>query len=59
LTRLTHLDLRATRLRELPDGLADLPRLEKLDLCWTKLDRFPDWIERLRERGCVVLLQRP
>ncbi|MCO6009988.1 hypothetical protein NE236_33960 [Actinoallomurus purpureus] len=42
--------------RELPGGLGDLPRLEKLDLRWTKLDRIPGWVERLRGRGCVVLL---
>jgi hypothetical protein len=40
----------------LPEGLAELPRLEKLDLRWTKLDEVPACVRPLRERGCVVLV---
>jgi Leucine-rich repeat (LRR) protein len=52
---LTHLDLRASQLRQLPDSLALLPRLEKFDRRWAKLDRIPNWIDRLRRRGRAVL----
>jgi len=34
---LTELDLRANELETLPEGLAELPALETLDLRWTKL----------------------
>jgi hypothetical protein len=36
--------------------LAELPRLEKLDLRWNKLVEPPAWLDSLRERGCVVLV---
>ena len=55
LARLRVLDLRANRLAALPDALGDLPALEKLDLRWNRFVDPPDWTERLRERGCVVL----
>jgi hypothetical protein len=42
-------------LAALPSSLAELPLLEKLDLRWNPLGSLPDWIGRLRERGCVVL----
>jgi hypothetical protein len=36
--------------------MEQLPRLEKLDLRWTKLSTLPPWVGALRERGCRVLL---
>jgi hypothetical protein len=36
-------------------AVAELPRLEKLDLRWNNLIDPPAWLERLRARGCVVL----
>ncbi|WP_279339923.1 hypothetical protein [Sphaerisporangium perillae] len=36
--------------------IAELPRLEKLDLRWNKLDREPEALRVLRDRGCAVLL---
>ncbi|MFJ2022070.1 leucine-rich repeat domain-containing protein [Streptomyces nodosus] len=55
LTELTHLDLRNTRLTQLPDVVATLPSLEKLDLRWNVLDTVPPWLDDLELRGCVVL----
>jgi Leucine-rich repeat (LRR) protein len=52
LPRLTHLDLRNNRLRELP---AELPALDRLDLRWNKLDGDPPVLRRLAEQGCVIL----
>jgi hypothetical protein len=50
------LDLRANRFRRLPDFVAALPCLEKLDLRWNPLDALPRWSEELERRGCMVLL---
>jgi Leucine-rich repeat (LRR) protein len=54
LRELRLLDLRANRLTWVPDWLAELPRLEKLDLRWNEVYEPPPG---LRERGCVVLLE--
>jgi Leucine-rich repeat (LRR) protein len=49
------LDLRANRLAgRLPDWLAELPRLEKLDLRWNDFDDPPVWPAGLSPE-CVVL----
>jgi hypothetical protein len=40
----------------LPSTLAELPKLEKLDLRWNTLDAIPGWVEDLERRGCAVLL---
>jgi hypothetical protein len=53
---MTYLDLRANDLRELPDALAELVALEKLDLRWNPLPRPPCWVGALEARGCRVLL---
>jgi len=55
LKRLRVLDLRANRLAALPDTLADLPALEKLDLRWNGFYEPPPVAEPLRAQGCVVL----
>jgi Leucine-rich repeat (LRR) protein len=54
LRELRLLDLRANRLTSAPAWLAELPRLEKLDLRWNEVYEPPPG---LRERGCVVLLE--
>lgn len=51
---LRQIDLRGNPLEELPDAIATLPRLEKLDLRWVKTLQPPAWIDRLEARGCVV-----
>jgi hypothetical protein len=37
----------------LPFAIADLPRLEKLDLRWTSMEPLP-WFAGLEDRGCLV-----
>jgi Leucine-rich repeat (LRR) protein len=55
LRELRVLDLRANRLAgPLPDWLAELPRLEKLDLRWNDFDDPPVWPAGLSS-ACVVL----
>jgi Leucine-rich repeat (LRR) protein len=55
LAELRVLDLRANRLAgRLPEWLAELPRLEKLDLRWNDFDDPPVWPAGL-SAGCVVL----
>jgi Leucine-rich repeat (LRR) protein len=49
--------LRANRLSAVPDWLAELPALEKLDLRWNSFDDPPAAPPGLRERGCVVLIE--
>ncbi|HAT46070.1 MAG TPA: hypothetical protein DCS90_13295, partial [Ktedonobacter sp.] len=51
---LTHLDLRANKLVSLPASIGDLTNLVKLDVRWNKLSSFPEWLQRLEERGCTV-----
>jgi Leucine-rich repeat (LRR) protein len=46
--------LRANRLTSVPDWLAELPRLEKLDLRWNEVCHPPPG---LVGRGCVVLCE--
>jgi hypothetical protein len=49
------LDLRANPLCALPDALADLPALQKLDLRWTPFfPKLPPVARHLRDRGCTV-----
>jgi hypothetical protein len=38
----------------LPTSIAELPRLEKLDLRWVPTLDFPAWLANLEARGCVV-----
>ena len=53
---LRSLDLRETAIAELPDWLAELPALQRLDLRWNGfVDPLPV-VERLRARDCVVWL---
>jgi hypothetical protein len=56
LQRLTHLDLRASRLSALPDSMASMHNLRKLDLRWTKLAFPPAWLQDLESKGCRILL---
>jgi hypothetical protein len=57
LGELRFLDLRENRITELPQWLADLPMLQRLDLRWNGLLLDPPpLVERLRARGCVVWL---
>jgi hypothetical protein len=49
------MDLRANAFTSLPESLADLPSLQKLDLRWTSMAETPAWLPRLEARGCVVL----
>ena len=57
LRALRSLDLRETAIAALPDWLAELPALQRLDLRWNGLLLDPPAIvERLRARGCVVWL---
>jgi hypothetical protein len=39
-----------------PRVVADLPRLEKLDLRWNDVDEADAGVERLEARGCRVLV---
>jgi len=46
--------MRGNPLTSLPDAIAGLPRLEKLDLRWVNSLELPSWIEDLEAHGCVV-----
>ena len=54
LQELRHIDLRGNPLKHLPDAIAALPRLEKLDLRWVETLIPPPWIVNLEARGCAV-----
>jgi hypothetical protein len=54
LKELRLLDLRGNPLVRLPDGVAALPRLEKLDLRWVESLEKPTWLASVEERGCAV-----
>jgi hypothetical protein len=56
LKELRQLDLRGNPLTKLPEGIAALPRLEKLDLRWVETLEPPVWFATLEERGCAVYL---
>ena len=51
---LRQIDLRGNPLTHLPASIADLPRLEKLDLRWVGTLEFPSWLANLEARGCLV-----
>jgi Leucine-rich repeat (LRR) protein len=53
LSELRQLDLRGNPLISLPVMIAELPKLEKLDLRWVNSLRLPGWIDDLEARGCV------
>ncbi|MFD0374605.1 hypothetical protein [Streptomyces sp. NPDC127112] len=52
---LRQLDLRSNRLGQLPDWLALMSSLEKLDLRWNEIDPSLPLLSELERRGCVVL----
>jgi hypothetical protein len=54
LKELRLLDLRGNPLVRLADGMAALPRLEKLDLPWGESLEEPKWLASVEERGCAV-----
>ena len=41
-------------LDSLPESIADLPALDKLDLRWTPSLSLPEWTRRLEARGVLV-----
>ena len=45
---------RANALKSLPDALGELTHLKKIDLRWNRLERVPDCLAALAQRGCVV-----
>jgi hypothetical protein len=47
------LDLRGNPLAALPESIAELPALGKLDLRVTTLTP-PGWLDRLEAQGCLV-----
>jgi hypothetical protein len=55
LPELREIDLRGNPLTSLPQALADLPKLQKLDLGWITTLRFPAWIDDLEARGCACI----
>ena len=54
LKELRQIDLRGNPLTSLPNAMATLPRLEKLDLRWVNTLAAPAWIAELEARGCLV-----
>jgi hypothetical protein len=52
---LRQIDLRGNPISGLPERIAALPRLEKLDLRWvTTLELETDWVAAMQSRGCMV-----
>jgi len=51
---LEYLDLRANLLITLPDELAQLTRLRKVDLRWNRLATYPPCLDALAKRDCIV-----
>jgi hypothetical protein len=54
--RRRRIDLRENAITSVPDVLAELPALDRLDLRWNGFLDPPAVVERLRARGCVVWL---
>ena len=54
LSGLRQIDVRGNPLTSVPQALADLPKLEKLDLGWISNLQLPVWINDLEARGCAV-----
>lgn len=54
LRMLRHLDLRGNPLASLPESIAELPALDKLDLRWVPTLPLPAWVPRLEARGVLV-----
>ncbi|MNG40492.1 Leucine Rich repeats (2 copies) [compost metagenome] len=48
------MDLRANRLSALPDSLAELTQLQRLDLRWNNFAEMPAVLEPLIAQGCLV-----
>jgi len=48
------LDLCGNLLTGLPETIATMPRLKKLDLRWITTLVLPKWTANLEARGCVV-----
>jgi hypothetical protein len=38
----------------LPDSLASLPQLDKLDLRWVNTLMDPEWLGALKDKGCLA-----
>lgn len=47
-------DLGRNPLTHLPEAIAALPRLDKLDLRWVTTLPMPEWVDALEARGCAV-----
>jgi hypothetical protein len=52
--QLRHVPEHVWELRELPDEIATLPRLDELDLRWTPSLVRLRWLADLEARGCLV-----
>jgi hypothetical protein len=54
LRELRQIDLRGNPLTQLPEAIAALPRLDKLDLRWVTTLAPLAWFADLEARGCAV-----
>lgn len=54
LKELRQIDLRGNPLESLPDCMAELPKLEKLDLRWVSSLRAPKWLNAFEKAGGIV-----
>jgi hypothetical protein len=54
LSELRQIDLRGNPIETLPDSIAEMKGLEKLDLRWVNTLRAPAWLDALEDRGCLV-----